>query len=34
MFTVTICMSLCIDVVVMSSVLLVPMVLECQMCIC
>ena len=34
MFAFVMFMSLCVDVMVMSSVLLVPVVLECQMCIC
>ena len=34
MFDLAMFISLCVDVMVMSSVLLVPVVLECQMCIC
>ena len=34
MFAFAIFMSLCVGVMVMSSFLLVPVVLECQMCIC
>ena len=34
MFDLAMFMSLCVNVMVMSSVLLVPVVLECQRCIC
>ena len=34
MFALAMFMSVCVHVMVMSSVLLVPVVLECQMCIC
>ena len=34
MFAFAMFMSLCVDVMVMSSVLLVHIVFECQMCIC
>ena len=34
MFALAMFMSLCVDVMVMSAVLLVPVVLACQMCIC
>ena len=34
MFALAMFMLLCVDVMVMSSVLLVPVMLECQMCIC
>ena len=34
MFALAMFMLLCADLMVMSSVLLVPVVLECQMCIC
>ena len=34
MFTFAMFMSLCVNVIMMSGVLLVPVVLECQICIC